>query len=448
MASANVFSGLLKPPPSVFDYQQQLGQIDAGNVATAGARQAQAATADQLARDAADRNAFAELMRQSGGDQEQALRGLLSSPSMALVGRGQAMQKANVDAAEAQAKTAQANASAGKTQFETITAKKQKAIQDIALLPDADAARASIASQVQAGVVPMQAAQAIMQGIPADPSQFAQWKHDLILKLASPDAQMQAQTTRRGQDVAASTAAAGQAMTAQHQAAQEAIARGQLGVAQGHLDVARTREGREAQAPKGLLQETDQGLMLVDPRAGTAMPVTAGGVPVKGKDANKPLAPAALKQLTEARDNASTMAALSSSFKDGYASKGVFGVGADLSLAGKSVMGSDADSVDWWKNYRKQAELVERHALFGAALTPGEQASWKSADIGPGMDAKVIKRNLETRARLTRKVLETTQQDLIDAGQPAARVNPIAGRQGAAEAAAAPAGDGWSIKPK
>jgi hypothetical protein len=164
-------------------------------------------------------------------------------------------------------------------------------------------------------------------------------------------------------------------------------------------------------------------------------------VPVQGftpKGNSKPLSQAALKQLSEARDNANTLDRLFSEFKPEYAEKGVLGLGAEASLAAKSVLGSDKDTVNWWKNYRKQAELVERHSLFGAALTPTEQTSWRSADIGPGMDADVVKRNLQTRAALTKKVLETTRQDLIDAGQSEQRVNAIAGR-GPAAAAPAPA---------
>ena len=135
-----------------------------------------------------------------------------------------------------------------------------------------------------------------------------------------------------------------------------------------------------------------------------------------------------MKNITEARDNAATIDRLNSSFKDDFASKGVLGMGSDLALSAKSVLGSDGDAVDWWKNYRKQAELVERHALFGAALTPTEQASWRSSDIGPGMDSKVIKRNLATRAKLTKQISEMAAQDQIDAGHSPDRIKAIAGR--------------------
>lgn len=144
--------------------------------------------------------------------------------------------------------------------------------------------------------------------------------------------------------------------------------------------------------------------------------------------AGKPLAGAVLKQLTEVRDTANTIANLSTTFKDKFAGKGVLGIGADMQLGASSIAGVDTDAVAWWKDYRKQAELVERHALFGAALTPTEQASWRSADIGPNMNKDVIKTNLATRAALTKRIFENTRQDFIDAGHSEERVNAIAGR--------------------
>ena len=143
----------------------------------------------------------------------------------------------------------------------------------------------------------------------------------------------------------------------------------------------------------------------------------------------KPMPQTVVKQIQESRDNATAINSLTDTFKPEYGSKGVLGVGADMSMGAKGVLGMDKDAVDWWKNYRKQAELVERHAMFGASLTPGEQASWRSADISPGMDPDVIKRNLQTRAGIARDVANNTRDDLIDAGYGEERVQGIAGRR-------------------
>lgn len=152
------------------------------------------------------------------------------------------------------------------------------------------------------------------------------------------------------------------------------------------------------------------------------------GGPADKNASDKALPSGVLKQLQEVRDNATTITNLSDSFKDDFASKGVLGMGAEGSMSAKAVLGTDKEAVDWWKNYRKQAELVERHAMFGASLTPGEQGSWRSADIGPGMDKDVIKKNLATRAALTQRMLENTRQDFIDAGHSENRINSIASR--------------------
>lgn len=148
----------------------------------------------------------------------------------------------------------------------------------------------------------------------------------------------------------------------------------------------------------------------------------------ESNSAGKLLPQPVLKQITEVRDNAGTMKRLADSFNDDFAGKGVFGLGADKQMGVSAALGADKDAVDWWKNYRKQAELVERHAMFGASLTTGEQEAWRSADISPGMDPTIVKRNLIQREALARKMLDTTRQDLIDAGHSDKRINSIAGR--------------------
>lgn len=71
--------------------------------------------------------------------------------------------------------------------------------------------------------------------------------------------------------------------TKTHNRNTEKNAAGQLAVSQGNLAVSRTREAREAAAPKGQY-DPDRGL-LVDPRTGVAKPVIGpDGVPLGGKD--------------------------------------------------------------------------------------------------------------------------------------------------------------------
>lgn len=144
--------------------------------------------------------------------------------------------------------------------------------------------------------------------------------------------------------------------------------------------------------------------------------------------ANKPLAQPVIKSLQETRDNAVSIHKLDTAFKEGYADKGFMGMMADSSMSAKAIFGFDKEAVEWWKTYKKQAELVERHAMFGASLTVGEQAAWKAADISPGMDPDVIKTNLTARAELAKTMLENTKADYIGAGYSEKRISLIVDR--------------------
>lgn len=217
---------------------------------------------------------------------------------------------------------------------------------------------------------------------------------------------VQNQTTQRGQVTSAETARRGQDLTA------ETARRGQ------DISASTTRRGQDITDRR--MRETSD---MTDRRAREL---------AENKGAAKPLPARVVQDLQDARDSAATMDALGSEFKDEYAGKGVVGVGADLQLDLSSRIGADKGSVLWWKDYKKMVELVERHAKFGASLTKNEQAAWRSADINPGMNAKIIKDNLATRTAIAKKVLENTAQDAIDAGHPADRVEAISSRTGAA----------------
>jgi hypothetical protein len=256
-----------------------------------------------------------------------------------------------------------------------------------------------------------------------DPAGFQKWKMgasmnaDELVKMTTPDAnaRLSADTTMRGQDVT-------DKRTREEGAANRGVQmRGQ------NLTDARSREATTATLTKPFEVTGPEGtpVLVQQDKQGNLKPVT--GYTPKG-EGGKPLAGAVLKQITEARDNATTISRLNTSFKPEYAGKGVLGFGADMQLSAAGTIGKDKDSVEWWKNYRKQAELVERHALFGAALTPTEQNSWRSADIAPGMHPDVIKRNLATRDALAKRVSENTQQDMIDAGHSPERIGKIGKR--------------------
>jgi hypothetical protein len=102
-------------------------------------------------------------------------------------------------------------------------------------------------------------------------------------------------------------------------------------------------------------------------------------------------------------------------------------------------------SNEWWKNYKRESALIERHGLFGSALTPAELSSWKEADISSDMDPTKVADNLERRKQVMRKHFQDQEKayergghkvtGMFDIG---AEPAPVAGSTAAA-AAAAPA---------
>jgi hypothetical protein len=68
------------------------------------------------------------------------------------------------------------------------------------------------------------------------------------------------------------------------------------------------------------------------------------------------------------------------------------------------------DRQGWWREYELLYSLPERNRLFGATLTPNEQASWEGANINSGMKPEQIERHLATLKRIhkdvTRRMLD------------------------------------------
>ena len=50
---------------------------------------------------------------------------------------------------------------------------------------------------------------------------------------------------------------------------------------------------------------------------------------------------------------------------------------------------------DWWRQYARFYTIETRNRLFGATLTPGEEASWESANINRGMTETQITTRLK-----------------------------------------------------
>jgi hypothetical protein len=74
------------------------------------------------------------------------------------------------------------------------------------------------------------------------------------------------------------------------------------------------------------------------------------------------------------------------------------------------------EAATWWQDYRRNSELIERHGLFGAALTGPELASWRAADINPNMTPELIQRNLQTREQIMLGAMRRRAGTLAAAG--------------------------------
>lgn len=394
-----------------------------------------------------ERAAYAQLMGQAGGDQARAAQLLMGSTNPGLYAKGAAIQKALLEARDKESEIAKRGSDAKKADTETRIKAHEFYIQQLGPVSDMAGAQRWLNGAVTAGVMSMQEAQAGLAALQQmGPQGLGEWKSKALQGGMS--ALQQIQEAR--QAAAAADTRANQTLVPDGKGGY--IPNAPLIDAKARIAAAGASHNITYGSPvAGQLPDGTPVFVQPGNRGGPAVVMTTGdGTQVRPpptKDQTKPLPSKVVTELKDARENAAAMDALASSFKPSFAGKGVLGLGADAQLGASANLGVDKDTVDWWKNYRKQAELVERHAMFGASLTQGEQGAWRSADISPGMAPDVVKRNLQTRQRLAKKVLESTVADMTDAGYDPQKVQAIGNRQGSASALApAPAAGGWKIE--
>lgn len=383
--------------------------------------------------------ALQEAYRASGGDPER-LKSLLVDGGMYKAGAAHDMGQAKLASEKAQTtqRLSAAKENDAQAALKYIEAERNKTVEMARLIgsidPNDNEALGKIWEVgVQKGYIkPEHLEKMVADAGPAGSPQRAQYiKMQVGFGLSEAEKQTKAlellriKTTQRGQDLTQQTAREGHGVTMRGQDIGASTARA------GHAVTMRGQNMVDARGRDGLALQRE------------AL-ARQGGLDGNGK----PLPPTVVNAVTEARDSAATMERIQSSFKPEFAGKGLYGLGADASMMVKGNLGMDKEAVEWWKNYRKDVELTERHALFGAALTPSEQASWRSADIAPGMDPDVVATNLATRAALSKKVFANKKQDMIDAGHNPARIDAIAGRNdnsgSVSDTWAAP--KGWKIE--
>ncbi len=146
----------------------------------------------------------------------------------------------------------------------------------------------------------------------------------------------------------------------------------------------------------------------------------------------KPLPPYMAKDVQELFGNQQTLSRLESGFKDEYAGDLRSSIERGFGqLAGGAAPQSTQDMTRWWADQAFFDELPQRHALFGAALTPTEQKSWANAAINPSLSPKVIRERLATRKQIYDEALARKRDEIEAAGQNVKQFDAMTGNRGA-----------------
>jgi hypothetical protein len=275
---ANLFAQFGPRQRTMGEYRQELDVQDANALALKtnqlGYQNALQAQADDAAyRDAAkgftgDTAANLNLLRSRG-----------------LVKQAQIYEKAQLDAQKDRAEiglkgaqTDKAKADTAKTQFDNFQTKLGTGMKILQSANTPQAVLSGLQMSIQQGLMSPEDAQQAISDMPQDPAGFAQWRDKQLMEGMDIGKRMEEARLR-----------AQQAEAARHNKATEGNAAGQLSVAQANLGLRRQELEQQKNQPRGQIIETEGGFMLADPRGGTAVPLTAGGQPVKGKAANRQL---------------------------------------------------------------------------------------------------------------------------------------------------------------
>ena len=191
MASdANIFASLLQQPRSYTDYAADLDKRDMtqlqlenarGQNALLGLTRQQQAMQAQQAID--KQNALRQVLGAYGpnADPAQVEAAMISHPLLSDIGF--ARQKERLTNAKTQAEAAKDQATAGQTTQSTQIAGRRDAYAEAAALNTPEDAVASVSAAVKAGKLPMQAAQGVIRMVQTDPL----WKLKLMQGALDPD---------------------------------------------------------------------------------------------------------------------------------------------------------------------------------------------------------------------------------------------------------------------
>lgn len=137
-----------------------------------------------------------------------------------------------------------------------------------------------------------------------------------------------------------------------------------------------------------------------------------------------------ITKLTEEGGKFSSVASFADSFKDEYSGYKSEGLGNAATWMGRYIPGTmgaaSKEAAGFWQEYDKYKNKA-RNDMFGSALTATEQAAFERADINPGMDPKIVRKNLEVQRQALKSAAVKKANALIQAGYDPA---PIAAAYG------------------
>jgi hypothetical protein len=137
-----------------------------------------------------------------------------------------------------------------------------------------------------------------------------------------------------------------------------------------------------------------------------------------------------ITKLTEEGGKYNSVASFADSFKDEFAGYGGEAIGNAATWMGRYTPilpgAASKEASGFWQEYDKYKNKA-RNDMFGSALTATEQAAFERADINPGMDPKIVRKNLDVQRQALKSAAVKKANALIQAGYDPA---PIAAAYG------------------
>lgn len=146
-----------------------------------------------------------------------------------------------------------------------------------------------------------------------------------------------------------------------------------------------------------------------------------------------------VNDLAKVGESYANLGRLNDTYKDEYGGKVMFGQARNA--IGK-ITGDDTGQVQWWQDYQVYLNKV-RNELFGAALTPTEQAEFEKAVVNPNMDSGEIRKNMKRQHELSARAALRQAKPNLAAGYDREVIEGALGTSlEEIEAAAKPSGPG------